>query len=601
VGRWSGRTGEPYLEKPPSLNVQLTPHEWMVRWCRRLLLPLVIILPILGTARWLNSGWMRDDYVHRLLFSRQNSAQATLARLGYGQTVTSPLSTMFSFIDGGSGQSRMRDTGVLPWWVVERAKCSYFRPLSASTHWLDFQLWPENPGLMHLHTTLWLVALAGLAFWLFRTVEWNRGAAGGVAALLYASHGHATASAWLANRNALVYSCFAVGSLILFVRYRRNRSPAFAMGAYACYCLALLAGEGGVCVLAYLLAYAVSQRAGSVWERVRSVLPFVGITGAWYFAYNWLGYGAIGCPGYTNPIGETVQFLKEFPGDYRDMVSMAYGVNIGPAPLRIVWCLLLLFGGVLMATKSRTSRFWLAGSLLSMAPLVATTPHVRHMLIPALGAVAITAELACWLATWCRPTTQLARAISTACGAAAVSIVVVHLISTIGEDGRLVKRELGAEAILNQVVDFGNMSIPPAATVIMLRSPGEFHNFYAPALRYWRGLEIPDQSLVLGPRGARGTLTRTGPTTVVVRPHASYALPGAVEEATLTVGTTHIHVGSRSDGGMPSIVDFTFAFPVDAPSVIWVRWDPHERRFLHCRPPRVGESLEFGGDLPCSG
>src|SRR5687767_4342080 len=81
-------------------------------------------------------GWLVDDWVHRALFLRGEGAWTGAAN-------------MFAFVPELS-----RATGGLafPWWASPDLKLSLFRPVSGFTHYLDYQLWPDSPLLMHLHS-----------------------------------------------------------------------------------------------------------------------------------------------------------------------------------------------------------------------------------------------------------------------------------------------------------------------------------------------------------------------------------------------------------------------------------------------------------------
>ena len=77
-----------------------------------------------------------------------------------------------------------------------------------ATHWLDYQLWPDAPWMMHAQSLVWLagtVLIAGLLYRRIEAVPW----VAGLAVLLYAvDDARAAPASWIANRNALVASVF---------------------------------------------------------------------------------------------------------------------------------------------------------------------------------------------------------------------------------------------------------------------------------------------------------------------------------------------------------------------------------------------------------
>ncbi len=114
--------------------------------------------------------------------------------------------------------------GALPWWSAPELKFVFLRPLSTSTHRLDYRLWPDSAILMHLHSLLWLVLLVWAAGRLYRKLLAPAWVAG-LATILFAlddSHGYP--AAWLANCNAIVSS--ALGVLALAAGHSRLFSRA---------------------------------------------------------------------------------------------------------------------------------------------------------------------------------------------------------------------------------------------------------------------------------------------------------------------------------------------------------------------------------------
>ena len=79
----------------------------------------------------------------------------------------------------------------------------FWRPLTAATHWADYQLWPDHPALMHLQNAAWFCALVAALFGLYRRIL-GPGWIAALAALLYAVKAQFFGPvAWIACRNGL--------------------------------------------------------------------------------------------------------------------------------------------------------------------------------------------------------------------------------------------------------------------------------------------------------------------------------------------------------------------------------------------------------------
>ncbi len=94
---------------------------------------------------------------------------------------------VFAFFTGDPAQTRQYiDAGLLPWWTSADYRVAFFRPLAGLTHWIDFRLWPDRVGVMHLHSLIWFGAVvAGAAVFFRRFIGASRAA--GLAALLFAA------------------------------------------------------------------------------------------------------------------------------------------------------------------------------------------------------------------------------------------------------------------------------------------------------------------------------------------------------------------------------------------------------------------------------
>jgi hypothetical protein len=129
------------------VNTSLPPHPY--RWLKRAFARsgadrAVVILALLLLAPSLTTGLSADDYLFRLI---------SLGSTEIKGFVRQPLD-MYRWTTGEHTLTLMRE-GVLSWWEDPEAKFAFFRPLSALTHYIDNQLFPDRAWLMHLHSLLW--------------------------------------------------------------------------------------------------------------------------------------------------------------------------------------------------------------------------------------------------------------------------------------------------------------------------------------------------------------------------------------------------------------------------------------------------------------
>jgi hypothetical protein len=263
------------------------------RWLARLgRPPLLAALAALLALPALWTGLQLDDYAQRAaLRDRTGAAGLAPATLD-----------LFVFLDGDAARTRaLIAHGDMPWWTLPTARVAFWRPLSALTHWLDHQLWPELPTMMHAHSLFWLAGVVAASAVLYRRLMGNTPVAGLAAALYALDAAHGFGAAWLANRNGLCAALFGALALLAHHRWRQGGGRGAMWRSCLWLACGLLSAEAAVATLAYLAAYALCLESGPRRARLLSLAPALLIVGAWRVLHRALGYGSWGTA-YVDPL-----------------------------------------------------------------------------------------------------------------------------------------------------------------------------------------------------------------------------------------------------------------------------------------------------------
>jgi len=356
----------------------------------------LLLLAALIMAPSLWQGFHVDDKVHRALF----------LKLGvYADHPGHPIMDMFSFVKEDVTPLKPQiDNGIMPWWSVKGLSLSFWRPITAITHWLDYQLWPDSPFAMHLHNLLWFLLLIGAISYFYKRFLPGTWAAG-LAIYLYAvNSSFGMPVAWIANRNALICTFFGVFTLIFYDRWRKENWLPGAFLAPLSLLIALFAKEGGIAVCAYLFAYACFLEKGTLQEKFLPLFPYAAVVIGWRLVYRSYGYELKGSGLYVDPLAEPISFifavLEKAP-------LLLMGQWAFPSPelwillprtgqlLMVLWavCILAIVFVILRPMwLDPKAKFWITGILLSVIPICATFPHTRLLFFVAIGGLGLLAQ-----------------------------------------------------------------------------------------------------------------------------------------------------------------------------------------------------------------
>jgi len=588
-------------------------------------LPVVLAtLAMTLAAPTLWRGWVDDDLIHR----------TTLL----SSSLPVSLRELFTFLDS-SRNFQLMDLGTIPWWTLEAASVSFFRPVTVLTLWLDYQLWPNSSELMHAHTILWYGGVCALATLFYRRFV-GRGWTAGLASFLFAvDYAHTSPVASLAGRNVLLTLLFGLLTLLAHDRWRREGWRAGVLLGPLWLALAVLSAEAGVATAAYLLAYAVFLDRGTWRQRLGSLLPYAAIVGVWRLVYQYLGYGAWGSGFYVDPGREPVRFaagvLERGPvlllGQWGGIDPGLYSL-LSVRATHVFWPVALLFGVVIVIAlapllrKNRVARFWGLGMVLAVVPACAiSVPSGRLLAFVGLGAMGLMAQLIGGLldrSGWL----PLHRAWRIAAWTLCLTLMGFHAILS---PVLLTITPQLQDPFFCSVTELGPLPEAERQDVVIVNAPSPGHSIYVPSTRSVLGQPLPAHVRVLAPGCSSVYVTRIDAHTVIVRPEHGYLIPpgtagaagnqGSLPPVHLAYAYQHGDVFFRSGAfpmtagqrieltgmsveviklthdGRPSEARIRFARPLEDPSIVWLQWNWKKNVYVPFVVPAVGEMVQVPG------
>ncbi len=603
------------------------------RWLTHRLLPLhLALLTTLLCLPGLHGGFYVDDFFHR----------AALLTLPEFPELTRSPAEIFAFF----GDRWDLNPGMEPWWMAEGLQLAFLRPIAGLTHWLDHQLWPNAPLLMHAQSLAWMALTIFCVTLLYRRIAaTSPNAAGedapwvaGLAALAFAiDDAHGLPAVWLANRNLVLATFLGVLTLLA---HHRWRSTGWRVGAWSAPILllaAVLSAEAAVACGAYLLAYALFLDHGSGSERLRTLLPCASVGILWWGSYRWLGFGAGGSAMYVDPGSEPLRFAGAAleraplllwgqwgfpPADMRHVLSISAG--------RVLWmgavAGLLILSALLIPLLRRDARarFWAFGMLLSLLPGCAALPTNRLLLYAGLGGSALMALFV--VAAW--QDASAARLWRWTARATSLFLVLVHFV--LAPLGLLftAKSMEGLSTVFAEVA----ATLPSDPRVrsqqaIVVNAPTVFLPGFAPVYQALEGHPVPRSTMTLATSLYPIEVERRDAATLLLRPHGGFlAAPGTAppgqepkpfdsfymmqlmdamftDGRPFTVGQrlTHhsvdLEILEVSEDGRPATVAFTFPGGLEDPRWRWLCWEAGGG-LIAWQPPAVGERTLLPGTSP---
>jgi hypothetical protein len=563
--------------------------------------PRLLLATLLLTTPSLWVGLQFDDYLLQIRLLN--------ARNGVVDPLTA-INQLYVFMDGVPAHTLAQmDTGTMPWFALPTAKVAFWRPLSALTHWLDFQLWPGSYALMHLHSLLWFLALAIAVYYFYRQVmahttgndlapQWSPAHIATLAAGLYClDDARGFAVGWLSNRNALIAALFGILTLIAHHHWRSKQKRTGLFMACAAFALALLSGESALAVMAYLIAYSVFLEISPGPKRFLTLLPYLILLTLWWLAYKALGFGGFGTS-YIEPLQEPARFIQAlltrapilFLGQWLYPPAEVYSLLTPPASF-IVWgvaCLVIIVIAVylwpLLRRSSSLTRFFALGMGLSLIPAAAALPANRLLFFTGLGAMGL-----------------LALQFSASQSRSKLTRLFVGLHAIIGP--LLLPLTAFSPMLIGNIEPSIN-NLPASSgfadqSAIFANAPSHFFIAYLPDIRALSHQPIPARLRVLAPSLVSTTYTRPDSQTLIVHPADGYltGFDTVYRDPTYSfqvnqyvqLSDMQVTILELTSDGRPATVAFQFNQPLEDPSLIWFKWNG--TGYQPFTPPPVGHSL----------
>lgn len=564
----------------------------------------IVWLALLLLTPSLDTGLAADDYIHALM------ARGGGELRGF---VRGPLD-LFRFTIGPETPLLQRD-GVLAWWDDPQAKLAFLRPVSSLTHYVDHALWNDTPWLMHAHSLLWSAAALFLVLAVYRALL-GPGLLTAMAIGIYAlDDARGWFGSWIAGRNAVVATALSTLALLIYLRAREHESAFRSWLSALVLLIALLAGEGSIAIVGYMLAHALTLDRAPLYDKLVALAPHGIALLVWRATYRSLGYGAQRSGLYFDPIGEPLGYLhavverapillfSQLGGAWSDAFSALFAFPLLHVALVTAAVLAIAAVGYAMWPLLRSDpmmRFAVLGSLFALLPACSAFLADRLLTWIAIGASLALARL---IATyWTAPETlRTSKLRVLLLPALMLWLVIDHaLLEPIFLPSRA-RGNLAMRDILDRA-QAGVPSDPEIANkrVIYVNPAGVPLAAYVPIERAALGVPRAAFQTWLATADTEVRVTRSGPQSLLVQPRGGFLLS---PPSRLLCGSLRaFHVGERVDLGpvqievktitadaRPAQIEARFDRVLEDPIFVWRQW--LDTTFVPFTPPALGESV----------
>ncbi len=590
----------------------------------------VIMLPALY------EGLMMDDLIHRAILISPSQLPEQLLNTGMvpknSGSLKAAMFNQFGFSRDSQDIEKAKDYGVLPWWTSDNIKASLWRPLSSFTYWLDYQLFPDSPALMHAHSILWFSAAIFLITLFYRRLMGITWVAGFAAVLYLLDENNYTPAMFIANRHAWVVIFFSMLCILFHDRWRKNNSLTAAVFAQVFLLASLLSGEAGITTFAFLFAYALMLEKSHWRRRILSLVPAIIVIVLWRITYNALGYGISGSSLYLDPVSNPLLYasalLKRVPLMLMGQLGcilpdLAFflrdSARIKLLFIAAVFLVLLFIIFLPLLRKSHLARFWFTAMVLSTLPFCATVPSARNLYFVAIPAFGLVAQFVAGLFTkenWI-PRSRFRRDFA---WAVCIILILVHI--PMAAAGRIITPRM--TSFIMSIMNYSDRikSTPgiEKKDVVIINAPSPLSMAFTPFTKSYQGEPLPKSIRCLVPSFRPLEVFRVDESTLLIKAQSGnlftpeqsspmhlvyfYKMFNDLfrsDELTFHVGDIvelsrlTIEIVSVDDKSMPTEVLFTFEVPLNDPSLHLLQFYWGYGTYLSFKIPPVGETVQIPG------
>lgn len=574
------------------------------------LLTTSLLLAIILLSPALSLGLVSSDYFHKVLFTGNSPISLPNDNAIFG---------MFTFSSGSSEKMHaVVDLGALPWWADLNVKLTFFRPLAALTHWIDYQLWPNYPSLMHLHNLLWYLAdILLVGFFLRRIYSDKSALIAGLAILMFAINGaHSVTVTWIADRNALMSTFFGVLMLFFHDKWRTQSSRVALHFSLASFVLALLSAEYGLSCIPFLIGYALFFDNGKIKEKILSALPALTITLAYLLFYFKSGYGAKHSELYLSPGDNFGEFIKAVLTRVPEMLGADFSALTlwllpppGGQKALLYFAYVLTFLPVIpVLIASRQARFLLTGAIGALVPVSSVAPSDRVLMFSAIGVLPLAAES---LLYW-RDVLQskfVERSKKVIGYASFILLILIHLILSPLSFIPLyyIPKKIHDEVVLKPLETIQATPYLAGKKLILVNPPMLLMSMYFMPIMITNGKPLPQNMLSIASGMNPISIERINANTLRITPEKGFMpnqedwLPHShkagfkvgdvfhVAEATITIE-------SLNESNGPKTALFQFDRPLEDPTLMWMicktpQADSKAGTYSNWTLPQIGQKV----------
>lgn len=579
----------------------------------------VVWIALLLLAPSIDTGLAADDYIHALMARGHEDADHGASNGIELTAFARPPLDLFRFTTGEQTLA-LKQQGVLPWWDDPEAKLAFLRPISSLTHYVDHVLWNSTPWLMHAHSLLWSAFALFAVLALYRALN-GPGLLTAVAIALYAlDDARGWFGSWIAARNAVIATAISTCALLVYVRARQKHAAGGSSVASEwlsglVFAIALLAGEGSIAVLGYMLAYALAFDTAPLRNKLLSFAPHALVLVGWRIAYRALGYGAQRSGLYFDPFGDPLGFVQAFAerapillfsqlgGTWSDAWSALFAFPMLHRVLVFTAMIVIMTLGYVAWPLIRTdklARFGAIGGVLALVPASSAFSADRLLTWVAIGASLVLARLV--TTYWQAPSTL--RGNSARAFLVAPLMLWIVLDHAIGEPLFLPSRARGNMAMRN-ILDRAQAGVPSdpsiAGKYVIYVNPAAVPlAAYVPIERAAQGRPRAAFQTWLATADTELRVTRTGEKTLAIQPRGGYLLspPSRLLSGrkntfkrgdVVDLGPVALEVKTVTADARPAIVEARFDRPLEDPIFVWRQWA--DTTFTPFTPPAIGETV----------